>query len=79
VVRLGPLAGGGLLGEAEVEHLLGEHLADFQQNVFDLREFGPPGRALRAIEFLDEVFRDAFHIGSQFFYFRSALCASRHP
>jgi hypothetical protein len=70
---------GGLLGEAEVEHLLREDLTDFQQYVFNLGESGSPSRALRAVEFLDKVFGDALDVGSQFFYLRSALFVSRHP
>ena len=41
--------GGGLLREGQIEHLLGENFADFEENVFDLAELGSPGWALGAV------------------------------
>jgi hypothetical protein len=56
--------GGGLPGEAEVEHALGEDLSDFQGEVFDVRELGPPGGAIGPVELEDEVFGDPFEVGA---------------
>jgi len=36
------LDGGGLLRQGQIEHLLGENLTDFEENVFDLAEPGSP-------------------------------------
>src|SRR5262249_5610957 len=80
VIRLGALVSGcGLLGEGQVEHLLGKGFADLEEDVFDLGELGPPGRARGAVQLLDEVFRDSLDVGAQFFYLGGALRGSRHP
>jgi len=64
-VRLGALVrGGSLLGEGQGEHFLCEDFADFEENVFDLGELGPPGGALGAVELLDQVFGDPLDIGA---------------
>jgi hypothetical protein len=73
------LEGGGLLGEAESEYLLGEDFPDFQEGVFDLGEGSTPGGTVRPVELLDQVFGDAFHIGAYFFYLGGAFFGSRHP
>jgi hypothetical protein len=73
------LDGGGLLRQGQIEHLLGENLTDFEENVFDLAEPGSPSRTLGPIKLLDKVFGDPFDVRPQFFYLRSALLASRHP
>jgi hypothetical protein len=52
------------LGEGQVEHLLGEDGADFQEDVFDLGELGAPDRSLGPVELLDEVFGNAFDVGA---------------
>jgi hypothetical protein len=79
-IRLGALLGGrGLLGEGQVEHLLGKDFADFQEDVFDLGELGAPGGALGAVELLDQVFGDPLDVRAQFFHLRGALLGSRHP
>ena len=62
-----------------VEHALRQDLADIQQEVFDLRQPGPPGRAIGPVELIDQIFRDPFEIGPDFFYLRSTLLGSRHP
>lgn len=54
--------GGGLLGQAEVEHLFGEDLSDFQEQVFDVGELGAPGGAVGPVELEDEVFGDPFEV-----------------
>ena len=62
-IRLGALLGGrGLLGEGQVEHLLGKDFADFEEDVLDVGELGPPGRALRTVELLDQVFGNALDV-----------------
>jgi hypothetical protein len=79
-IRLGALVGGrGLLGEGQVEHPLGKDFADFEEDVSDLGELGPPGRAVGAVELVDEVFGDALDVGAQFFHLGGALLGSRHP
>jgi hypothetical protein len=70
---------GGLLREGQVEHLLGENLTDFEENVFDLAESGSPSGAFGAVKLLDQVFGHPFDVRPQFFYLRRALFASRHP
>src|SRR5581483_8808511 len=68
-IWLGTLVGGrGLLGQGQVEHLLGKHFADFEGDVFDLGKLDPPGRALGAGQLLAEVCRDALDVGAQFFH-----------
>jgi len=71
--------GGGLLRQGQSEHLLGENLTDFEENVFDLAEPGSPRGSLGTVKLLDKVFGDPFDVRPQFFYLRSALLASRHP
>ena len=71
--------GGSLLRQGQVEHLLGENLTDFEENVFDLAEPSSPSGTLGPVEFLDQVFGNPFDVRPQLFYLRSALFASRHP
>ena len=71
--------GGGLVGQGQVEHFLGENLTDFEENVFDLAESGSPSGTLGPVKLVDEVFGHPFDVRPQFFYLRSALIASRHP
>jgi hypothetical protein len=79
-IRLAALVGGrSLLGEGEVEHFLRKDFADFEEEVFDVGELGPPSGALRAVELLDQVFGDSLDVGAQFFHLRGALLGSRHP
>jgi hypothetical protein len=79
-IQLGLLLdGGGLVGEGDAEHLLGEDLTNFKEDVLDFRQRGPPGRALGPVELLDEVLGDAFDVGAQFFHLGVALFGSRHP
>ena len=54
----------GLALQGVVEHLLGQHLTNGLDRVFDLGEFGAPGRPLVAIQAIDEAFGDAFEVGS---------------
>jgi hypothetical protein len=62
-IRLGALVGGrGLLGEGQVEHLLGKDFADLEEDVFNLREFGTPGGALGTVELLDQIFGDPLDV-----------------
>jgi hypothetical protein len=70
-IRLAALVGG--------RSLLGEDFADFEEEVFDVGELGPPSGALRAVELLDQVFGDSLDVGAQFFHLRGALLGSRHP
>jgi hypothetical protein len=69
----------GLAGEGEVEHLLGQDFADFQEEVFDVGEGSAPGRPLRAVKLIDEVFGDTFDVGPHLFRFRRTLLGSCHP
>jgi hypothetical protein len=75
--RLG--LGGGLAGEGVIEHFLGEDGTHSQEHVFDLRERSPPGRAVGAIELVDEVFGDALDVRSHFFYLWSRFLCPCHP
>jgi hypothetical protein len=68
-----------LPGQGIVEHTFRQDLTDIQEEVFDLRQFGPPGWTRRAVELLDQVFRDPVEIGTDFFYLRGTLLGSRHP
>src|SRR5262249_51717331 len=77
---LRPLVGaGGLLGQGKGAHLLGQGLADFAQDVRDLGEGGPPGRALGPVELVHQVLGEALDVGAPFFYLGGALLGSRHP
>ena len=71
--------GGGLVRQGQVEHLLGENLTNFDENVFDLAESGSPSGTLGAVKLVDEVFGHPFDVSPHFFYLRSALFASRPP
>jgi hypothetical protein len=56
-IRLLALVGGrGLLSKSHVEHFLREDFADFEEDVLNVGELGPPGRALGTVELLDQVF-----------------------
>jgi hypothetical protein len=73
------LSGGSRLpGQTLVEHLLGEDLAEGQEQVFDLGQACAPGRAVGAVEFIDEVFGDALDIGADFFHLGGAFFGSWH-
>jgi hypothetical protein len=60
--RTAPIGGGllvdsgGLLRDGQVEHLLGEHFTDFEENSFDLAESASPSGALGAVEALSTRF-----------------------
>jgi hypothetical protein len=51
-----------LLSKSQVEHFLREYFADFEEDVLDVRELGPPGRPLGTVELLDQVFGNAFDV-----------------
>jgi hypothetical protein len=70
---------GCLSGEGFGEHLFRQDFAEVEQQVFDVGQFGSPGRPLRAIELLDQVFGHALDIGTYIFYQRRALLGIRHP
>ena len=69
----------GLAAEAEGEHLFGQDVADFQEEVLDVGQAGAPGRAVQAIELIDEIFGDALDVGPHLFGWRRALFGSSHP
>src|SRR5437899_6816491 len=70
---------GRLAGQGVVEHLFAEDLTDFEEQVFDLRQFGAPRGAVRSIELVDQVFCYALDVGTDFFGLLSTLRGSRHP
>jgi len=71
--------GGGLPRQGVGQHLLAEQFANGDEQVLDLGQLGPPGRAVRAVELVDQVFGDAFDVGPDLFYLGGALFGSRHP
>jgi hypothetical protein len=73
------LQGLGLAGEAQVEHPLRQDVADFHQEGFEVGQGGAPGRAVGAVELIDQVFGDALDVGPHRFRLRRALLGSRHP
>jgi hypothetical protein len=50
------VGGRGLLSKSQVEHFLREDFADFEEDVLNVGELGPPGRTLGTVELLDQVF-----------------------
>jgi hypothetical protein len=70
---------GGLPGEGLGEDLFRQDFADVEQQMFNLGKSGSPGRPLRPVELIDQVFRHALDIGPYFFYQRGALFGLRHP
>ena len=70
---------GSLPGEGLGEDLFRQDFAEIDQEVFDLGEPGSPGRPLRAVELVDQVFRHALDVGPYFFHQRSPLFGLRHP
>jgi hypothetical protein len=56
------VGGRGLLSKSQVEHLLGENFADFEEDVLNVGELGPPGRALGTVELLDKIFGDPLDV-----------------
>jgi hypothetical protein len=68
-----------LPGEGLGEDPFGQDFAEFEQELFDLGELGPPGRPSRTVELIDKVFGYALDIGPHFFHQRGALLCSRHP
>src|SRR6202044_3574335 len=47
-----------------VEHLLGEHLTDRQDDIFDFRERRSPGWPLRTVQAIHQTLGNAFEIGA---------------
>ena len=71
--------GGGLPRPGVGQPLLAEQLADGDEQILDLGQLGPPGRAVGAEELVDQVFGDALDGGADFFYLCGALLGSPHP
>jgi hypothetical protein len=69
----------GLTLQAECEHLLREDFADFDDEVFELSQFGAPGGTLGSPEAIGQVFGDAFDIGARFFYLWTPFLVACHP
>src|SRR5437016_12543326 len=65
--------------QGQVQQLFAEDFTDIQTQVFDLSKFGAPGRTLRAIELVSQVFRNTLEVGPYIVYFLGALLFSRHP
>ena len=61
------------------QHLFAEDLPDGEEEVFDLGQLGPPGRALGPVELVDEVLGYPLDVGADFFYLGGALLGSCHP
>jgi hypothetical protein len=69
---------GGLAGEGLGENLFSQDVADFEEELFEVGEFGAPGRPVGAVELRDEVFGDALNVGTHCFHQRSPLLGRRH-
>ena len=69
----------GLAFQAQREHLLGQNFADFNDQVFQLRQFGAPLRSLRSPDAVRQVFGDAFNVGPDFFYFLTPFLSACYP
>jgi hypothetical protein len=70
--------GGSLAREGFGEGLFGQDVAELEEELLDVGEFGAPGRPLGTVELLDEVFGDALDVGTHFFHQRTPLLGRRH-
>jgi hypothetical protein len=71
--------GEGLALQAELKHLLGEDFADLDDEIFELRQLGTPGRPFGPPEAVGKVFGDALEVSARFFYLGTPLFVAYHP
>jgi hypothetical protein len=62
-----------------VDHLLGKHLTNGQDGVFNLRQFGSPGWAIVAVQAIDQALGHTFEIGTNRISGSSSDFESSHP
>jgi hypothetical protein len=70
---------GCLPGKGFGEHLFRQDFAELKQQMFQVSQLRSPGRPVRTVELLDEVFGHPFDIGADIFHQRSAFLEIRHP
>jgi hypothetical protein len=60
------------------QDFFGQDTAEVEEEVFQVRQGGAPGRPRGAVELVHQVFGDAFEIGADFFYLGTPLLGTRH-
>ena len=61
------------------QYLLREHLLNLHEEVFQVSQFGAPGRPVGSPETVGQVLGDTFDIGPDFFHLRGARLITCHP
>jgi hypothetical protein len=65
--------------EAEFQHLLGENIANADDQIFEFRQPRAPLGALGSPELVGQVFGDSLDVSAYFFYFLTPLFVACHP
>src|SRR5437773_6397866 len=71
--------GHGLAFQALLEHLLGEHFPNLDDEVFEFGQLGPPAGTLGSPNAVRKVFGHTLEVSTNFFYLGTPFFVACHP